>query len=86
MKIVQPLAQLKCKSLFYENMFIYATPHNNKTECWNGFDEQETDEQATTILVASAISIIVFYIAFKYSGLAKKILSQGNQYQYFQQR
>ena len=30
MKIVQPLAKLKCKSLFYENMYIYATPETFK--------------------------------------------------------
>ena len=80
MKIVQPLAQLKCKSLFYENRYIYATPHNNKTECWNGFDEQETEEHSTTISVTSATCIIAIYIVLKYSGLAKKMLSTDNQY------
>ena len=80
MKIIDPLAQLKCKSLFYENMLIYAVPHNNKIECWNGFDEQDTEEHSTIILVTSAIFIIAIYIAFKYSGLAKKILSADNHY------
>ena len=48
--------------------------------CWNGFDEHDTDDHSTTILVVSAICIIVFYIGLKYSGFAKKILSPGNQY------
>ena len=80
MKIVQPLAQLKCKSLFYENMYIYATPNNNQTECWNGFDEQETDEHSSKFFFISAIFIIAIYIALKYSGLSKKMLSSDNKY------
>ena len=75
MKIMQPFAQFRCKSLFYENMYIFATPRNKKIECWNGLDEQETADYSTIILTTSAIVIITSYIALKYSGLARKMLS-----------
>ena len=44
LKIIQPLAQFKCKSPLYENMDIFATPHNNIPECWNAIDEKDTGE------------------------------------------
>ena len=79
MKIIQPLAQFKCKSLFYENMYIYATPRNNKTECWDDSDEIVTGDLSTMILVISAIVIILVYIGLKYTGLVKKMLTADNQ-------
>ena len=79
MKIIHPLATFRCPSLFYENMFILATPLNNKSECWNGEDEIVTGDNSTMILVISAIFMILVYIALKYSGLAKKMLSADNQ-------
>ena len=42
LKIIQPLAQFKCKSPLYENMDIFATPHNNIPECLNAVDEKDT--------------------------------------------
>ena len=60
-------------------MDIFATPHNNKIECWDGSDEQETGDYSTIILVTSTIIITTFYITLKYSGLAKKMLSADNK-------
>ena len=79
LNIIQPLAQLKCKSIYYENMYIFATPRNNIPECWKGSDEQETEDYSTQILVASTIIITTIYITLKYSGLAKRMLSAENQ-------
>ena len=78
-ELIQPLAQFKCKSSFYENMDIFATPHNNIPECWEGADEQETGNYSTILLVTSTIIITTFYIALKYSGLAKRMLTADNQ-------
>ena len=87
MKIIQPRATFRCQSLFYKNMFIFATPHNNITECWKedgedvGEDELETGVNATMISVISAIFVILIYIGLKYTfpGLAKRLLSAENQ-------
>ena len=79
LKIIQPLAQLRCKSLFYENMYVFATPRNNKIECWDGFDEQEIVDYSTIILITSEVIIVTMYIALKYSGTAKRMLSADFQ-------
>ena len=60
-------------------MDIFATPRDNIPECWNGADEQESENYSTILLVTSTIIIATFYIALKYSGLTKKILSADNQ-------
>ncbi len=78
-KIIQPLATFRCQSLFYQNMFIFATPRNNKSECWNDEDEIVTGDNSTIFLVISANIIVVVYIGLKYSGLAKKMLIADNQ-------
>ena len=78
-KIIQPLATYKCQSLLFENMLIFATPRNNIVECWDGSDEPEPENYSTEILVTSAIFIGLIYIALKYSGMTKKILSADNQ-------
>ena len=78
-QLIQPLAQFKCKSPFYKNMDIFATPRNNIPECWNNADEQESKDYSTILLVTSTVFITTFYIALKYSGLAKRILLAENQ-------
>ena len=79
LKIIQPLAQLKCKSLFYENMFIFATPRNYKIECRDQSDEAVPEDYSTILLVTSILIITTFYITLKYSGLTKRMLSADNQ-------
>ena len=79
MQIIQPRATFRCQSLFYKNMFIFATPRNNITECWGGEDELESGVNATMISVISAIFVILIYVGLKYSGLAKILLSAENQ-------
>ena len=75
LKIIQPLAQFRCQSPLYEKMFIYATPRNNITECGDKSDELVPRDYSTILLVSSTIIITTLYIALKYSGLAKRMLS-----------
>ena len=82
MKLIQPLAQLaqfRCQSPFYEKMFIFATPQNNKTECGDGSDESVPKDYSTILIITSTLIITTFYITLKYSGLAKRMLSANNQ-------
>ena len=79
MKIIQPLATFRCRSLFYENMYIFATPGNNKTECWDGSDEPDRGNTSTIVWIISGVLIMGIYIILKYSGLAKKMLSEDNE-------
>ena len=79
LKIIDPLATYRCQSLFYENMTTFSIPHNNKIECWDGSDEPENKDKITNIFLTAAILFVMtIYIAMKYSGLAKKILSTDN--------
>ena len=82
MKLIQPLAQLaqfRCQSLFYEKMFIFATPQNNKTECGDESDESRPKDYSTILIITSTLIITTLYISLKYSGLAKRMLSSENQ-------
>ena len=66
--IVERFASYKCTSAFYEHMEIFATPCNNKTECFDGSDEINCEEGKTTtyVLIGSSIAIILFYLCLKY--------------------
>ena len=79
--IEKPFASYKChsKRFYYKNTFIYATPRNNKTECYDGSDEPEGDSSVSNIILAStSAAILLMYIALKYSGkLLKKMLSKN---------
>ena len=81
LKIIQPLAQFRCQSPLYENMFIFATPRDNKTECGDKSDESVPKDYSTILIVTSTLIITTFYIFLKYSGLAKIMLSSEKQVQ-----
>ena len=80
-KFLEPFATYKCESLFYKDMDIYATPRNNKRECWDGSDEPETENKMTNyILFLSATAIMILYVALRYSGkMLKKVLSENQE-------
>ena len=79
LKIIQPLAQFRCQSLFYKNMETFAIPRNSRTECGDQSDEAVPRDYSKIFLVTSTLAIITFYITLKYSGLAKKMLTADNQ-------
>ena len=66
-QIVSPYAAYSCKSLFYENVYIYSTPCNNIRECFDGSDEEncKQDKLATYLLIGSSVTVIIFYLALK---------------------
>ena len=60
-EFLQPLAQFRCKSPFYRQMDILATPRDNIPECWKDADEQKSENYSTIILIASTIIITTIY-------------------------
>ena len=66
-KIVERYASYRCKSIFYEDMDIYATPCNKIRECFDGSDEVNCKEDITTtyILLGTSFLLIALYISLK---------------------
>ena len=66
-KIVSLFASYRCKSIFYENMWIYATPCDRIIECFDHSDEKHCDQDKKTsyILFGSSFVIIFIYIGLK---------------------
>ena len=62
-KIVSLYASYRCKSIFYENMWIYATPCDKIVECYDHSDENFCDQDKKTryILFGSAFAIFFLY-------------------------
>ena len=60
--IVEPFASKRCKSPFYNNMEIYATPCNNKVECADGSDESDCKNNVTSNIILSVSSVLVLIV------------------------
>ena len=82
-KILEPYASYRCRSKNYpDTMYIYATPRNNITECFDGSDEPDTNtSQSNNILITSSLSVLILYVILRYSSkpLNKALLKRNNQ-------
>ena len=67
-RIMEPYASYKCKSIFYENMNIYATPCDDKIECYDQSDESFCKEEKTVtyILLGALLLITLFYVSLSH--------------------
>ena len=78
-QILEPYASYKCRHKIYPStMYVYATPRNNITECFDGSDEPNTNGgQSYNILIASSIGILIFYVVLR---LLHRKNQNGDQY------
>ena len=77
-KIFKPYASLKCRSPFYENMDIYATPCNGIKESVNGLDELRcgSSSESNKILGISSAFVALLIVVLRYHEAIKGLFSK----------
>ena len=66
-QVIEPFASYRCTSKLYENLEIYATPCNDKTECADGSDEAGCKKNSTsnTVIIVAMFTIFVMFVVLR---------------------
>ena len=82
-QILEPYASYRCRSKTYPStMFIYATPRNNITECFDGSDEPKDNySQSNNILLTSSLSVLILYVVLSKTAkpFSKTLVNKKNE-------